>query len=275
MANPVQRVPSRQNLRSNMGMARELGFLEFNTLDSVAWEADFLGDALPTELQSTAASGAVLSITGGVNGLATIVTQASNDAYADTTLGPDFLAQCMCVMAARVHIDAITDSKMEIGFSDAASGTDAGAVLLNGAVAGTYTANATDMAVWAFDTDSANDVWHVVSTYNQNATDTITGEASSTSSYGSGAPVAGTFETLIVALEGTRSAGTTDAWTSPSTAHFYRLNANGYQVDKKKLTTGPTSNTLLTPHINVTTRNGTANTVTIDFIKVWQRRTAD
>ena len=270
MANPVQRVPSRQNLRSNMGMAREFGFAEFNTMDMVSWETDFLGDALPTELQSTAASGAVLSITGGVNGLATIVTQASNDAYADVTLGPDFLAQCMCVMAARVHIDAITDSKMEIGFSDAASGTDAGAVLLNGAVAGTYTANATDMAVWCFDTDSANDTWHGVATYDQNTSDTITGVATDT------APVAGTFETLIVALEGTRTAGTTDAWTSPSTAHFYRLNANGYQTYKSApITTGPTSNTLLTPHINVTTRNGTANTLTIDFLKVWQRRTAD
>jgi len=273
MANPVQRVPSRQNLRNTLGLAREFGFLEFNTMDMVSWEADFLGDALPTELQSTAASGAVLSITGGVNGLATIVTQASNDAYADTTLGPDFQAQCMCVMAARVKIDAITDTKMEVGFSDAASGTDAGAVLLNGAVAGTYTANATDMAVWAFDTDSANDVWHYVAT--DNGTSGIGGNPVSTSSYQSGAPVADTFETFVVALEGTRSAGTTDAWTSASTAHFYRFDNNGYQVDKQTLTTGPTSNTLLTPHINVTTRNGTANTLTIDFLKVWQRRTAD
>ena len=269
MANPVQHVPSRQNLRNTMGLARDFGFAEFNTTDTVVWDDDFLGDTLHGGYQVTAASGTTLAIAAGVNGVATQVTQASNDAHANFTLGLDWQAQLMCVIAARVKIDAITDSKMEIGFSDVASGTDASAVLLNGAVAGTYTANATDMAVWAFDTDSANDTWHGVATYNQNATDTITGVASDT------APVADTYETLIVALEGTRSAGTTDAWTSPSTAYFYRLNANGYQVDKQKLTTGPTSNTLLTPHLNVTTRNGTANTMTVDFLKVWQRRTAD
>ena len=264
MANPVQHVPSRQNLRNNLGLAREFGFQEFNTLDHVMWETDFIGDSLAPELQSTAANGAVLSITGGVNGLATIVTQASNDAYADTTLGPDFLAQCMCVVAARVHIDAITDSKMEIGFSDAASGTDAAACNdLDGA-----TFHATDCAVWAFDTDDSTANWKLAATYDGGTNDTVTDAGF--------APVAGTFETLIVALEGTRSAGTTDAWTSPSTAHFYRLNANGYQTYKSApITTGPTSNTLLTPHINVTTRNGTANTLTIDFLKVWQRRTAD
>ena len=269
MADPVQKVPSRQNLRNTTGLAREFGFLEFNTIDQVVWDDDFLGDTLDGGYQVTAASGTTLAIAAGVNGVATHITEASNDAFAQVSLGLDWQAQLMCVIAARVKIDAITDSKMEIGFTDVVTGTDASAVLLNGAVAGTYTANATDMAVWAFDTDSANDTWHGVATYNQNASTTITGVASST------APVADTYETLIVALEGTRSAGSTDAWSSPSIAHFYRLNTNGYQVETQKLTTGPTSNTLLTPHLNVTTRNGTANTMSVDFVKVWQRRTAD
>ena len=49
MANPVQHVPSRQNLRNNIGLAREFGFLEFNTLDQVGVFDDFLGDVLDVE----------------------------------------------------------------------------------------------------------------------------------------------------------------------------------------------------------------------------------
>jgi len=265
MANPVQHVPSRQNLRNTMGLAREFGFLEFNTIDQVVWDDDFLGDTLDAGYQATAASGTTLAIAAGANGVATQITQAATDAHANFTLGLDWQAQLMCVMAARVKIDAITDSKMEIGFTDVVSGTDAAAVNACGAVAGTYTFTAGDCAVWAFDTSSANDYWHVAATDGS----TATGENTSL------APVADTYETLVVALEGTRTAGSTDAWTSPSVAHFYRLDKNGYQVDKRKITIGPNSNVLLTPHINVTSRNGTANTMTIDFVKVWQRRTAD
>ena len=52
MANPVQHVPSRQNLRNTMGLAREFGFLEFNTIDQVVWDDDFLGDTLDAGYQS-------------------------------------------------------------------------------------------------------------------------------------------------------------------------------------------------------------------------------
>lgn len=276
MARPVQRVPSRQNLRNTMGLAREFGFLEFNTMDMVSWDDDFLGDTLDAGY-STAAnnSGTVLTIGTAVNGIATMVTDTSTADYSEASLELTFQPQLMCAMAARVKIDNIATAKMEIGFTDlAADGGDVSAILLNGAVAGTYTANATDAAAWVYDTDSANDVWHYVSTYNQNATDTITGAPISTDSYQSGAPVNDAYETFVVALEGTRVTGSTDAWTSPSVAHFYRFDKNGYQVNHHSLATGPTSNTLLTPYINVTSRTG-ARTMTVDFFKAWQRRTAD
>ena len=264
MANPVQHVPSRQNLRNTMGLAREFGFAEFNTTDMVVWDDDFLGDTLHGGYQTTAASGTALAIAAGANGIATQVTEASNDAHANFTLGLDWQGQLMCAMAARVKIDAITDVKMEIGFTDVVSGTDAAACNdLDGA-----TFHATDCAVWAFDTDDTTDNWKLAATYDQGTNDTVTDAGF--------APVADTYETLIVALEGTRTAGTTDAWTSPATVHFYRLDKNGYQTYRSvPVTTGPTSNTLITPHLNVTTRNGTANTMTVDFLKVWQRRTAD
>ena len=178
-------------------------------------------------------------------------------------------------MAAKTA-GASSSVKMEIGFTDlAADGGDVSAILLNGVEADTYTANATDAAAWVYDVNSNDDVWHYVATYNQNATDTITGDSVSATSYQSGAPVNDTYETFVVALEGTRSAGSTDAWSSPSVAHFYRFDKNGYQVDKQTLATGPSSNVLLTPYINVTTRTTAARTMTVDFFKAWQRRTAD
>ena len=44
--NPVQPVPSRQNLRNTLGLAREFGFMEFNTIDQVEWWDDFIGDTI-------------------------------------------------------------------------------------------------------------------------------------------------------------------------------------------------------------------------------------
>ena len=276
MARPVQRVPSRQNLRNTMGLAREFGFLEFNTMDMVSWDDDFLGALDDGYVTAENNDGTVLTVGTGANGTATLVTDNNDNDYSEASLQLQWQPQLMCAVAARVQINNIATAKMEIGFTDQiASGADVSAILLNGVVADTYTANATDAAAWVYDTDSDSDVWHYVSTYNQNATDTITGAPVSATSYQSGAPVNDTYETFVVALEGTRSAGTTDAWTSPSVAHFYRFDKNGYQVDHQHLATGPTSNVLLTPYMNVTTRTTAVRTMTVDFFKAWQRRTAD
>ena len=51
MANPVQHVPSRQTLRNTMGLAREFGLAEFNTLDQVVMFDDFHGDVLDVECE--------------------------------------------------------------------------------------------------------------------------------------------------------------------------------------------------------------------------------
>ena len=137
-----------------------------------------------------------------------------------------------------------------MGFTDAL--TDAGAV--NDLEGATFTA--TDCAVWAFDTDGTDtDYWKLASTPDAGTTDTVTDTGF--------APVVDTYETLIVALEDTA-------------AHFYRLDANGYQTYKASHTTGPSKDVALTPWVFTQTREASdEKTVTIDFIKVWQRRTVN
>ena len=74
---------------------------------------------------------------------------------------------------------------------------------------------------------------------------------------------ADTYETLIVALEDT-------------TAHFFRLDTNGYQTYSSAPMTGACSKDVdLTPWVMVQSREaGDSKTLTVDYIKAWQRRTA-
>lgn len=259
MANPVQKVPSRQNLRREMGLAREFGFMEFNTLDQVVWDDDFLGDTLMAMYQTaTNGTGAdALTIdTTGIGGTATIKSGTDTEGDSAVALGLEFEGRLNAVVAARVHINDIADAKMEIGFTDAVA--DRGAVL----VLDTTTFTATDAAVWCFDTDGTNDYWHAASTSNAHA---ATSNWTLTNS--SVAPVNSTYETLIVALEGTG--------TDACDVHFYRLDANGYQTyTTTHAGTGPNANIALTPWVYLQTRNGSdEKTMTIDYIKAWQRRT--
>ena len=151
-------------------------------------------------------------------------------------------------MAVRLKTDDIAATKIEVGFTDAVD--DAGAV--NDLEGATFTA--TDCAVWAFDTDGTDtDYWKLASTPDGGTTDTVTDTGF--------APAADTYETLIIALEDTA-------------AHFYRLDSNGYQTYKASHTTGPSKDVALSPWIFTQTREGSdEKTVTVDFIRVWQRRT--
>ena len=255
-SNPVQHVPSRQNLRNNIGLAREFGFIEFNTINSVEWFDDFLGDtihgAYATATNGTGADALAISAT-GISGEATIKNGTADDAYSGFALGLEWKGVLNCAMAVRLHTDDIAATKIEVGFTDATA--DAGAANdLDGA---TFTA--TDCAIWGFDTDDSTDNWKLASTYDGGTNDTVTDAGF--------APVASTYETLIVALEGTG--------TSASTVHYYRLDSNGYQTYHGTQTTGPNADVALTPWVFTQTREGSdEKTVTIDFIKVWQRRTA-
>ena len=250
MANPVQHVPSRQNLRNNIGLAREFGFLEFNTLDQVVVFDDFLGDVLDVTWRTAdtgSGSSADAVISAGANGTIVMVTGTADNGYSAISRELTFQGQLNCVMAARIKIDDIAAVKMEVGFTDAHD--DAGAVI----TLATYSTTATDAVGWIFDTDDTA-YWQCFGVdTNTEATKIEDGLA----------PVAATYETLIVALEDT-------------TAHFYRLDANGYQTYKSAPMTGAcTKDVSLTPWVFVQSRESSdSKTLTVDYIKAWQRRTA-
>ena len=250
MANPVQHVPSRQNLRNTMGLAREFGFAEFNTLDQVVVFDDFVGDVLSVEWRTAdtgSGSSADAVISAGANGTIVMVTGTADNGYSALSRELNFQGQLNCVMAARIKVDDIAAVKMEIGFTDAHD--DAGAVN----TMATYATTATDWVGWVFDTDDTA-YWQAT------GVDTNT---EATKIEDSLAPVAATYETLIVALEDT-------------TAHFYRLDANGYQTYRSAPMTGAcTKDVSLTPWVFVQSRESSdSKTLTVDYIKAWQRRTA-
>ena len=251
MANPVQKVPSRQNLRNTMGLAREFGFLEFNTLDQTVVFDDFVGDVLSVEWQTAdtgSGSSADAVISAGANGTIVMVTGTADNGYSAISRELNFQGQLNCVMAARIKIDDIAAVKMEIGFTDAHD--DAGAVN----TLATYSTTATDWVGWIFDTDDTA-YWQATG---------VDSNTEATKIEDSLAPVAATYETLIVALEDT-------------TAHFYRLDANGYQTYRSAPMTGACSKDVsLTPWVFVQSREASdSKTLTVDYIKAWQRRTAD
>ena len=250
MANPVQHVPSRQNLRNTMGLAREFGFAEYNTLDQVVVFDDFVGDVLSVEWQTAdtgSGSSADAVISAGENGTIVMVTGTADNGYSAISRELNFQGQLNCVMAARIKIDDIAAVKMEIGFTDAHD--DAGAVN----TLASYSTTATDWVGWIFDTDDTA-YWQATG---------VDSNTEATKIEDSLAPVAATYETLIVALEDT-------------TAHFYRLDANGYQTYRSAPMTGACSKDVsLTPWVFVQSRESSdSKTLTVDYVKAWQRRTA-
>ena len=250
MANPVQKVPSRQNLRNTMGLAREFGFLEFNTLDQMVVFDDFIGDVLDVQWQTAdtgSGSSADAVISAGVNGTIVMVTGTADNGYSALSRELNFQGQLNCVIAARIAVNDIAAVKMEVGFTDAHD--DAGAVN----TLGTYSTTATDWVGWIFDTDDTA-YWQATG---------VDSNTEATKIEDSLAPVAATYETLIVALEDT-------------TAHFYRLDANGYQTYRSAPMTGAcTKDVSLTPWVFVQSREASdSKTLTVDYVKAWQRRTA-
>tara|TARA_R100001244_G_scaffold36288_2_gene33297 strand:- start:995 stop:1750 length:756 start_codon:yes stop_codon:yes gene_type:complete len=250
MANPVQKVPSRQNLRNTLGLAREFGFLEFNTLDQTVVFDDFVGDVLSVEWQtadtgSSASADAVISA--GTNGTIVMVTGTADNGFSAISRELNFNGELNCVMAARIAVNDIADVKIEVGFTDAHD--DAGAV----STLGSYSTTATDWVGWILDTDDTA-YWQAT------GVDTNT---EATKIEPSIAPVNDTYETLIVALEDT-------------TAHFFRLDSDGYQTYSSAPMTGAcTKDVNLTPWVMVQSREaGDSKTLTVDYIKAWQRRTA-
>ena len=254
MADPIQMVRSRAHLKRVRGGRDGLyPFLEHNTWDVVHHFDDFLGDTVSgTYETNTGDDGAINILADQTNGVAEI--RASDGAGGDNEYAfislPElnWTAQQNAVMACRLAIDTITTVKVEVGFTDVT--TDNGAVN----VLATPTGTADDCAVWVFDTDDTA-YWQCFG--NKAGTEATKIEDGL-------APVAGTFETLIVALRDTN-------------AKFLRLDANGNLTSESAwMTDAITAADKLVPWVGIQLRTGSIDrNLQVDYIDVRQRRTTD
>ena len=258
MADPIQMVRSRAHLKRVRGGRDGLyPFLAHNTWDMVHYFDDFLGDEIrgsggtPGIYELNTHTDGVLSIladqTNGVAELSASTGAGGDDEYAFIALPElNWTAQQNAVMAVRLNIDAITTVKIEVGFTDVT--TDNGAVN----VLATPTGTADDCAVWVFDTDDTA-YWQCFG--NKAGTEATKIEDGL-------APVADTFETMIVALRDTN-------------AKFLRLDANGnLTYESAWMTNAITAADKLVPWVGLQLRTGSIDrNLNIDYIDVRQRRT--
>ena len=242
------------------GRDRLYPLLEWNTPGVYKFWDDFDGDTIDgrwqTHVNGTGAAALAIA-TGELNGVATLNAGSANDGHSAASLGLHFRADHNPVFIARVHLDtAVTNTKVELGFTDVVAGTDVGAVNVLGTLSST-TAN--DFAVWAVDTDDTT-LWQGVSA------DGGTSPAKYEPSALIG-PTADTYETFIVALQQVTG-------TNVAAARYIRMDANMNNVIKDSgwIDEAISSNVLLTPWIFIQNRSAAGHTLDLDFVGAWQRR---
>jgi hypothetical protein len=269
---PTARIATKEMFRSDlarfMGQSRLFKFLERRSLNTVGFEDDFLGDTLSTGLYTVANGGGSSAASpviqaGVLNGVARFITGTAGGSTASSELstGLQFRGDQGAVMVACLAVSAITNVKIEVGFTDALA--DAGAV----ATKATPTFNATDCAVWAIDTTD-NAYWEGVAANNGNTAPMTTVEAAIS-------PVADTYEWLMVELI------ETDESNSECAVAFRRFTQDGVMTFEQigggiedASGQGPNGNVLLTPWIYVEARNSTSKSLDVDHFGAWQRRTS-
>ena len=250
MANNVIMLPTRDSLKRKLpGNDKVFSLLELLTLNIDKWDDSFQGDTLHGGYQSTASgagSAAAAIVEGTVGGIVRLVTGTADAGRSDLSLGLHYRGNLNAVVAVRIQVDVITSLKIEVGFTDVVSGTDAGAVDLKA----TPSFNATNCALWILDTND-NAYWEGVAAQAGAAATTVEAAIS---------PTAAEWEWLIVALKDTA-------------AKYIRLNGDGeksYESDWQ--TSAMTAATNLTPWVFAQARTGSASkNVDIDRIICWQR----
>lgn len=268
MADPILMLPTRALLKRSVGgRDGRYGFLERLTLDMFIWDDDFAGDQFrydataPGAYQSTASgtgSAAAAIVTTGndrLNGCCLLDAGSDDNGRSDLSLGVHLRADLNPVIAVRLKMSAITSVKVEVGFTDVVSGTDAGAIN----VKATPSFTATDCAVWIIDTDD-NANWEGVAADSGTGATTVEAAIS---------PTADTFEWMVVALR------EYDSTNSIAAAKYLRLDGNGYKTYESAWQSAAiSSDALLTPWVFVQNRSATQRTCTIDRLVVSQRRTS-
>jgi hypothetical protein len=245
----------KQGLRNNFGgRDREFLFFDFHGLDNDVWDDHFMGAATDVRYGSTAngTSAAALVTDSKLGGQGLLNAGTADEGRSDLSLGLHFRADRSCAVAVKLSMSAITQAKLEVGFTDVVTGTDAGAVN----VLATPSFNANNFVGIVFDTDDT--------AYYQLAGVDNTVEATKVED--TVAPVVDTFEWLI--LE-TREYDTS---LNIAAARFHRATAEGYFTYSSAWMRGAVaSNVLLTPWIFAQNRGASTNLdVSIDRLVVWQ-----
>jgi hypothetical protein len=227
-------------------------FMEQGTYDFVEYYDDFHGDSLEHSGYATATGvdGSHDKIAGSLNGESSLDVgdggSSGDNEYGGIALGLEWKGDNYATIAVRLKVSNVATVKIEAGFTDALA--DAGAV---NALA-TPSGRADNYAVWCVDTDDTA-LWQAVG--GKAGTDVKTEPTEAV------ATLATTYVTCVVA-------------TRLDAVRFQLLNA----AEQVHSDTGWKANyieggTLITPWVFVQNRTGSIDrVVTIDYIRVWQRR---
>ena len=252
MADSVIHIPSRSRLRRVVGgRDGRYPFLEYgNTFDLARWEDDFMGDTIHGGYQSTASGTGALAAaisTGVVNGAILLDAGTADAGRSDLSLGLHYRGDQNPVVWFKGQLNTIGSSKIELGFTDVISGTDAGAV--NAKATPTFTA--TDAVVLVRDT-------------NDDTALTLVGVAAGT------VAAVEDFDTVIAAA--------TEYYFGiairDGAARGFLLDASGILLEETAwIASMVTSTVLLTPWAFVQNRSASNRTLRLDYMTAYQRRT--
>lgn len=256
-----------------MSKSRLFPAMQYGSLDVVRQEDEFSGDTLNTfkwgvsNGAGASAADPVIPATLVKNGVVDFVTGTAGNSTASSELtgGLTFRGDQGAVIVACLAVDIVTGVKIEMGFTDALA--DPGAVN----VRATPTFNAVDCALWCFDTDD-NGNWEGVAANNQDTSPMANVTGSGAIQGAAFAPVAGTFEWLMIELV------ENDNSNKECSVEFSRYTEDGertfLEIGGAVNPQGPNSNVLLTPWLYVEARNGSSKTMSVDYFAAYQHRTA-
>ncbi len=266
MANPLVETPTTRYMKRRLpGLRGLLELLELNSLDVLRFHEHFargvanaavdtatiVGSPFTTYTDNSGTAIFAAAVANGVCTLSTIGAVANNyiGLYIPNT---PCSADRNAVLAVRLApVSSIASAKYEVGFNDAPA-SNAGIVN----VLSTPTFHSTNGVTWVYDTNDAGN-----STAWQGAGVMAAAAATKKEDSNAPAPVAATYQTMIVALRST-------------SAKFLALNADGATIyESGWMESAVTAATLLSPWIFVQTRTTAARAVSIDRIDYWQRQT--
>ena len=218
------------------------------------WFEDFLGDALPGNIVSTAGSGtgnaAAALVTSGPGGEITIVsasddgTHAANGSFVALGLLNFLASKGNLVFEARIKVDNITSVAIFVGFSDDISTVEL-PIYLTGA---DIDSDATNAAGLIFDTDATTDEWGLGG---------VKADTDTAPTFSGTAPVNDTYITVRCEID------------EDGVVYGY---VNGDPIIDAGIAAAITVSTAIAPIIVVANRSASQRTLTIDYMYAQQDR---